>query len=78
MKKLLIVLLTACLAISLAVAGSIVAENRAAVDIDSIIAFAGVGVFLTPYTDEYPYTENGTGETYDNFLLMRMDYITFE
>ena len=32
-----------------------------------------------PYTDEYPYpyTEKGDGETYDNFLLMRMDYITF-
>ncbi|MCL1905767.1 MAG: DUF3798 domain-containing protein [Clostridiales bacterium] len=40
--------------------------------------FAGVEVYLTPYTDEYPYTENGTGETYDNFLMMTMDYITFE
>ena len=34
--------------------------------------FAGVEVYLTPYTDEE------SGETYDNFLLMRMDYITFE
>jgi hypothetical protein len=39
--------------------------------------YAGVEVFLTPYTDEYPYTENGTGETYDNVLMMRMGYITF-
>ena len=40
--------------------------------------YAGVEVYLTPYTDDYPYTENGTGETYNNFLMMRMDYFTFE
>jgi len=40
--------------------------------------FTGVEVYLTPYTDEYPYNEEGTGETYDNFLLMNMDFITFE
>ena len=40
--------------------------------------YAGVEVYLTPYTDEYPYTENGTGGTYNNFLMMRMDYFTFE
>jgi hypothetical protein len=42
--------------------------------------YAGVEVYLTLYTDEYPYTEKGagTGETYDNILLVRMDYITFE
>ena len=34
--------------------------------------YAGVEVYLTPYTDEE------SGETYENFLLMRMDYITFE
>jgi hypothetical protein len=39
--------------------------------------YAGVEVFLTPYTDEYPYTDNGTGETYDNVLMMRMGYVTF-
>ncbi|MCL1974761.1 MAG: DUF3798 domain-containing protein [Firmicutes bacterium] len=33
--------------------------------------YAGVEVYLTPYTDEE------SGETYENFLLMRMDYITF-
>ena len=44
--------------------------------------FAGVEVFLTPYTDEYPYNEKenekGSGRTYDNFLMMQMDFITFE
>jgi len=40
--------------------------------------YAGVEVFLTPYTDQYPYTEFGTGETYDNYLMMRMDYIIFD
>ena len=34
--------------------------------------YAGVQVYLTPYTDPE------TGETYDNYLMMRMDYITFE
>ena len=35
--------------------------------------------YFFPYTDEYPYpyTDRGAGETYDNFLLMRMDHITF-
>jgi hypothetical protein len=40
--------------------------------------YAGVEVFLAPYTDEYPYTDNGTGETYGNVLMMRMGYVTFE
>ncbi len=40
--------------------------------------YAGVSVYLTPYKDEYPYTDEGTGDTYDNFLMMTMDYITFE
>jgi hypothetical protein len=39
--------------------------------------YAGVEVFLTPYTDEYPYTEYPTGKTYDNVLMMRMGYVTF-
>ena len=42
--------------------------------------YSGVEVFLTPYvdTDVYYYTGVvGSGKTYDNFLLMRMDYITF-
>ena len=73
--------------------------------------YAGVRVYLTPYTDKYPYTADvdaevlqqikervfsgeaysilntdeypypyadvGTGEIHENFLLMRMDYITF-
>ena len=34
--------------------------------------YAGVQVYLTPYTD--PETDT----TYDNYLMMRMDYITFE
>ena len=34
--------------------------------------YAGVQVYLTPYTDLE------TGITYDNYLMMRMDYITFE
>ena len=34
--------------------------------------YAGVQVYLTPYTDPE------TGITYDNYLMMRMDYITFE
>jgi hypothetical protein len=39
--------------------------------------YAGAEVHLTPYTDEYPYVKEGTGETYENFLLMRMDYLTY-
>ena len=42
--------------------------------------YAGVECFLTPYVDDDLYyinrQEEGTGETYDNFLLMLMDYIT--
>ena len=42
--------------------------------------YAGVECFLTPYVDDDLYYINrekeGTGETYDNFLLMLMDYIT--
>ena len=34
--------------------------------------FADVEVHLSPYTDEE------TGETYESFLLMLMDYIIFE
>ena len=34
--------------------------------------YAGVPVYLTPYTDPE------TGITYDNYLMMRMGYITFE
>ena len=34
--------------------------------------YAGVQVYLTPYTD------SETGVTYDNYLMMEMDYITFE
>jgi len=40
--------------------------------------YAGVHVYLTPYTDDYPYSDNGTGETYENVLMMQMDYITFD
>jgi len=39
--------------------------------------YAGVEVHLTPYKDEYPYTSEGTGGTYENSLLIRMEYITF-
>jgi len=39
--------------------------------------YAGVEVFLTPYTDAYPYTEEGSGEIFDSFLLVRMGYTTF-
>jgi len=39
--------------------------------------YAGVNVTLTPFTDEFPYVEEGTGETFDNFLMVLMDFITF-
>jgi hypothetical protein len=43
--------------------------------------FAGVEVWLTPHVDDGIYDYNKitepTGKTYDNFLMMRMDYITF-
>jgi hypothetical protein len=43
--------------------------------------FAGVEVWLTPFVDDgtydYPKIAEPTGKTYDNFLMMRMDYITF-
>ena len=46
------------------------------VDVDALTQlmtdYAGVQVHLTPYTDEE------TGETYDNYFLVHMDYITFE
>ena len=43
-----------------------------------ITDYIGVQAYLTPYIDGYPYVDGGTGETFDNFLLMRMDYITIE
>ena len=56
--------------------------SREGIDVDVLkqlmADYAGVEVFLTPYTDQYPYTEFGTGETYDNYLMMRMDYIIFD
>jgi hypothetical protein len=43
--------------------------------------FAGVEVWLTPFVDDGTYENlektEPTGKTYDNFLMMRMDYITF-
>ena len=40
--------------------------------------FTGVEVSLTPFVDDYhPYEPDAPPETYDNYLLMRMDYITF-
>jgi hypothetical protein len=45
--------------------------------------YAGVNVYLTPFVDDgthdyYKREGKPTGETYENFLLMRMDYVTFE
>ena len=45
--------------------------------------YAGVNVYLTPFVDDgthdyYERKSEPTGETYENFLLMRMDYVTFE
>ena len=46
--------------------------------------YAGTQAHLTPFVDEYPYTEyyrytgEGTGETFDNFLLMRLDHLIIE
>jgi predicted small lipoprotein YifL len=45
--------------------------------------YAGVNVYLTPFVDDgthdyYKREGKPTGETYNNFLLMRMDYVTFE
>jgi len=49
--------------------------QREGIDIEVLrqlmIDYAGVEVFLTPFTDEE------TGEVFDNFLLMRMDYIIY-
>ena len=49
-----------------------------------ISEYVGVQAYLTPFIngyhniDSYQYPEEGIGETYDNYLLMRMDYITFD
>jgi hypothetical protein len=45
--------------------------------------YAGVEVYLTPFVDDgthdyYERESEPTGETYENFLLMTMDYVTFE
>jgi hypothetical protein len=45
--------------------------------------YAGVDVYLTPFVDDgthdhYERESEPTGQTYNNFLLMRMDYVTFE
>jgi len=54
---------------------------REGIDVDVLrqlmIDYAGVNVTLTPFTDEFPYAEEGTGETFDNFFMVLMDFITF-